>query len=109
MAQCDHCGAETTLPFTCQFCGGKFCAEHRLPPNHACPNISAWNRKPRPAVGISYSRGGGAVPTGGGYIPETKREQKERPGEGIPWLKVMIAVIAIIILLLVFLGLGGYL
>jgi hypothetical protein len=103
MTRCDFCGAETPLPFTCQFCGGKFCAEHRLPPNHDCPNLAAWNKKPRPAVGISYSRGGGAVPTGGGYIPGTGR--KGEPREGIPWLKVMIAIIALIVLGFVILSL----
>jgi Zn-dependent protease len=34
--KCDFCGREEDLPFTCNYCGGTFCAEHRLPEAHAC-------------------------------------------------------------------------
>lgn len=34
--KCDFCGKEEDLPFTCNYCGGTFCAEHRLPEAHAC-------------------------------------------------------------------------
>jgi len=34
-----HCGKVIGLPFRCNFCGGLFCPEHRLPENHACPNL----------------------------------------------------------------------
>lgn len=27
------------MPFRCPYCGGQFCSAHRLPENHACPNI----------------------------------------------------------------------
>ena len=27
------------MPFKCQYCGGYFCSEHRLPENHECPQI----------------------------------------------------------------------
>ena len=37
--KCQVCSQETLLPFRCQFCGGLFCSEHRLPENHACPRI----------------------------------------------------------------------
>lgn len=37
--KCDYCGKEEVLPFKCQYCQGLFCAEHRLPENHACPEI----------------------------------------------------------------------
>jgi len=33
---CQKCGAEIFLPFKCPYCGGQFCAEHRLPENHDC-------------------------------------------------------------------------
>jgi len=39
MVKCDYCGKEVDLPFTCPYCGGHFCAEHRLPESHNCPNI----------------------------------------------------------------------
>jgi len=34
--KCDFCGNEEDLPFTCNYCGGTFCSEHRLPESHAC-------------------------------------------------------------------------
>jgi len=37
--KCQKCGQETFLPFRCQYCGGYFCSEHRLPENHECPQI----------------------------------------------------------------------
>ena len=44
MARCDVCGKEVTLPFRCKYCGGTFCAEHRLPENHNCDGLDDyWN------------------------------------------------------------------
>ncbi|MGB9676534.1 MAG: AN1-type zinc finger domain-containing protein [Candidatus Bathyarchaeales archaeon] len=37
--QCERCGKEVFLPFKCPYCGGYFCAEHRLPENHECPQM----------------------------------------------------------------------
>jgi Zn-dependent protease len=34
--KCDFCGKDEDLPFTCNYCGGTFCGEHRLPESHAC-------------------------------------------------------------------------
>jgi len=39
--KCQKCGEETFLPFKCPYCGGYFCAEHRLPENHECPKIES--------------------------------------------------------------------
>jgi len=39
--KCQACTTETVLPFTCQYCGGQFCATHRLPENHACPKLAS--------------------------------------------------------------------
>lgn len=36
--KCQQCGRDEALPFRCQYCQRLFCAEHRLPENHACPN-----------------------------------------------------------------------
>ena len=43
MAQCDECGKHENLPYQCRRCGGTFCAEHRLPENHACPGLDEWD------------------------------------------------------------------
>ncbi|MDR2719275.1 MAG: hypothetical protein LBC03_00510 [Nitrososphaerota archaeon] len=37
---CQICGIEVTMPYTCPYCGGQFCSQHRLPENHVCPQIS---------------------------------------------------------------------
>ena len=33
---CEYCGKEESLPFVCNYCGGVFCADHRLPEAHQC-------------------------------------------------------------------------
>jgi hypothetical protein len=106
MPQCDYCDKPTTMPFHCQYCGGNFCDEHRLPPNHACVNISAWKKKPLSSVGLSYGKGGGVSATGTGYA-ETRRGKAAKRGEGLPWLMIMIAVIVIIVLVLAFFVVQG--
>jgi hypothetical protein len=108
MPRCDLCGNPTILPFHCQYCGGNFCDEHRLPPNHQCAGIGAWRKKPTPGVGIQYSRGGGATPTRGGYITRPEKRPAGRPWHTFPYLKVAIAAIVIIVLLLLYLGLTGF-
>lgn len=69
---CQYCGKQETLPFVCNYCGGVYCADHRLPENHACtgdlsrkPVVEtstssfAWNDSGsstiRPRVGRSFS------------------------------------------------------
>lgn len=34
--KCEFCGADESLPFVCNYCGGAFCANHRLPEAHIC-------------------------------------------------------------------------
>lgn len=37
MPYCEFCGESAgTLPFKCSYCGGQFCATHRLPESHDC-------------------------------------------------------------------------
>jgi len=56
-AKCKFCGDDVTLPFTCKYCGGSFCGDHRIPESHNCPE--AWRAKaPRdapPVVGKQWS------------------------------------------------------
>jgi len=107
MARCESCGNECILPFTCQHCGGRFCPECRLPPNHQCAGLTSWQKKPTPGISMRYVRGRGVIPTSGGNA-ESRQESKGKRGEEIPWLKVMIAVMAIIILAIFFLVIIGY-
>lgn len=39
MPKCEYCGKEVPFPFKCPYCGRTFCAEHRLPETHQCPNL----------------------------------------------------------------------
>ena len=105
MTRCDNCGTECTLPFTCQHCGGKFCADCRLPPNHNCTGIVSWNRKPRPAVGANYSRGG--VSATGGIVSESRHSTGKPAQGGIPYFWIMAAIIALVLLGLAWLVLNG--
>jgi Zn-dependent protease len=34
--KCEFCGKEEPLPFVCNYCGGAFCPDHRLPETHQC-------------------------------------------------------------------------
>ncbi|MFQ5998306.1 MAG: AN1-type zinc finger domain-containing protein [Candidatus Bathyarchaeia archaeon] len=46
--KCDHCGTNPKFGlsgFTCRYCSGFFCVEHRLPPKHNCPRVKLWNAK----------------------------------------------------------------
>lgn len=46
MVQCDKCGVDDDLPFRCNYCGGYFCSEHRLPEFHECTGL--YNQRPIP-------------------------------------------------------------
>ncbi len=47
IAKCNYCEKEVLLPFRCPYCNLYYCAEHRLPENHDCPEY--WRaRAPRP-------------------------------------------------------------
>src|SRR6266700_7447440 len=49
LERCAVCGAEEFIPYICRYCGGVHCVYHRLPENHACPNIEQA-RAPRPIL-----------------------------------------------------------
>jgi hypothetical protein len=108
MTRCDHCGNEVVLPFSCQYCGGKYCPECRLPPNHNCVNIRLWKDKPRPAAGFTYKKGDRAAPAGGSYPAGSRSNAGKKRKEGIPYLKIMIAIIVLILLGIAWLVLSGY-
>jgi hypothetical protein len=51
--KCEVCGTPAFL-FRCNYCGGLFCAEHHLPPNHDCPNLHLWKAKPPPGLTMRF-------------------------------------------------------
>jgi Zn-dependent protease len=42
--KCEFCGKDEALPFVCNYCGGVFCADHRLPEAHQCKGDLAQKR-----------------------------------------------------------------
>jgi len=57
--KCDYCGKEESLPFVCNYCGGTFCPEHRLPEAHNC--IGDLSRRPvaqSSTTSFTWSEGG---------------------------------------------------
>jgi Uncharacterized protein with SCP/PR1 domains len=106
MSRCDTCGKTVSLPFHCQYCGGNFCDDHRLPPNHACAGLAEWKKTPAPGVGIKYGSGGASA-YGGGYAtaPENKTARSSR--KPLPYLKIAAVIVAAIILLVIAFVLAG--
>ncbi len=37
--RCNQCGMSALLGFTCSYCGGYFCTDHRLPEKHNCEGL----------------------------------------------------------------------
>ncbi len=46
MEKCDICGEEINggAVFTCNYCKGTFCPDHRLPFNHNCSGMEEWRK-----------------------------------------------------------------
>lgn len=58
MVKCEKCGVETYMPFRCNYCGGYFCEQHRLPEFHDCKGKFDQSRQSAVQVG-SYTSSGG--------------------------------------------------
>ena len=56
---------------------------------------------------MNYGKGGGVTATGSGFADKRTGPVK-KTGKEIPWMKVMIAVIAVILLGVAYLVLSGY-
>jgi serine/threonine protein kinase len=41
---CSFCGKREYLPWKCNYCGGMFCGDHRMPFNHDCPGIERYKK-----------------------------------------------------------------
>ena len=64
MTNCSLCGKED-LCFTCPYCKGVFCSEHRLPESHGCPGLQQAKEDARRKIAQSFT---------GQYEPEEERE-----------------------------------
>jgi len=43
--RCSYCKKREYLPFKCNYCGGMFCGDHRMPFNHDCPGIERYKNR----------------------------------------------------------------
>jgi Zn-dependent protease len=61
--KCEFCGKDEPLPFVCNYCGGAFCADHRLPEAHQCKGDLSQRRLivPPPQT-TTFSWQTGAIP-----------------------------------------------
>jgi Zn-dependent protease len=64
MANCSLCGKED-LCFTCPYCKGVFCSEHRLPESHGCPGLQQAKEDARRKIAESFT---------GQYEPEEEKQ-----------------------------------
>jgi Zn-dependent protease len=51
---CQICGQDSLMPFTCPYCGGQFCSQHRLPESHSCPRIGMAHAQRQETVAESF-------------------------------------------------------
>ncbi len=58
MVKCDKCGVETYMPFKCNYCGGYYCEQHRLPEFHDCKGRYDQTKPNTVQVGEYTSSGG---------------------------------------------------
>jgi Zn-dependent protease len=57
MTTCSLCGKED-LCFTCPYCNGVYCGEHRLPESHGCPGIQKVREDAKRKVSGSLKKNG---------------------------------------------------
>ncbi|MDV3244442.1 MAG: hypothetical protein LYZ66_04610 [Nitrososphaerales archaeon] len=62
--KCEFCGVEESLPFVCNYCGGAFCSDHRLPEAHACKADLTQKRMvvPPPTTTFTWGQQGYTAP-----------------------------------------------
>ena len=53
--KCDYCGRDESLPFVCNYCGGVFCGDHRLPEAHQCKGDLTQRRTIIPPPQTTFS------------------------------------------------------
>lgn len=100
MARCQFCGKKVDLPFRCNYCGGHFCEEHRLPPKHNCPNIAQWRGKASPPKTRrekrSYSRSRSSksrVRTDDNWVPVNVKTKKS--GNAVKYIIAAVLLVAV--------------
>lgn len=54
--KCEFCGRDEALPFVCNYCGGIFWGDHRLPAAHQCKGNLSQRRTVVPPSEATYTR-----------------------------------------------------
>lgn len=95
MSICEFPGCEgdldAFLSFKCNYCGGSFCSNHRLPSMHSCSGIDAWKSRPPPSKAmVRRSERGLTEPP---LIRTPKRYYTKREGG---WVKKAIIILFIL-------------
>lgn len=108
MALCTLCGKQEVMPFTCKFCGHKFCADHRLPENHDCMGLQKFkeerSREPEKWIYEPFQVKYKEAPVGR-KVPRPLRERIRELLRNLNTRAVLYGIIAVILLILVLSGL----
>jgi len=105
--KCEKCQIETFLPFTCPYCGGHFCPEHRLPENHECPRMRSAGL-PKEEMQSTTAQGPKSYEYTVTYARRGKMEGGIRFGKKEVW-HLIIATLLVIGVGLSYTGLPGFL
>ncbi|NOY11214.1 MAG: rhomboid family intramembrane serine protease [Archaeoglobi archaeon] len=92
MAKCDVCGKDELLPYRCSYCGGTFCADHRLPEKHGCEGLYDIPVKVKRDIGVERRREGRRQYGVEYYDPALKRRN---PLEAYGYNNVILAIITV--------------
>ncbi|MDG6909431.1 MAG: metalloprotease [Nitrososphaerota archaeon] len=71
--KCDLCGKDESLPFVCNYCGGAFCADHRLPEAHQCRGDLTQKRTISAPTTTTFSWQTPSQPSGDAAPRQTRR------------------------------------
>ncbi|KXB05565.1 hypothetical protein AKJ50_00560 [candidate division MSBL1 archaeon SCGC-AAA382A13] len=107
---CSYCGEPfgVEMPFTCKYCGEKFCGEHRLPENHECEEVEKEKEKVKKGKKLMFPKKSKKVekktqkPTSS--VPTSSFDFKSNDGlknkiKSISWGKILITLIIVFVFL----------
>lgn len=86
MGDCDICSGDDALSFRCNFCGGLFCRDHRLPEKHGCMGEASIEReRERIAYGADKTtpQSGGDSSRANRSPAPTKRNSRTTDGDTV--------------------------
>jgi hypothetical protein len=89
MGRCNLCGAEQQFPYECTYCGGTFCAKHKLPVDHLCRVVRENNpEEPTNSPNTAY--------TDTSPYPKPPTAHHKRPLKKIALAALALALVALL-------------